>query len=204
VLDGVPFTETFRHARAEARRLGVPFEAGFFNPARREGLKLAYFEAVEQVPTEIEWYVQGVSSAMGAYGTWKGAGELQSIGRIRTRPRIVAVQQESCCPMVKAYEDGSPVIRPEHVFHQPTGIAGALLRGDPSACYPYVYEMVRDSRGALVSVSEDEIRAGRDRLRELEGLDCSYAAATTIAALAGLAARGTIGRGDTVLLNLTG
>jgi threonine synthase len=203
-LEGASFNEAFRHAQTEARRLGLPFEAGFFNPARREGLKLAYFEAVEQVPTEIDWYVQGVSSAMGAYGTWKGAGELQAFGRIRTRPRIVAVQQESCSPMVKAYEDGSPVIRAEHVFSQPTGIATALLRGDPSECYPYVYEIVRASRGAMLSVSEGEIRAGRDRLREIEGVDCAYAAATTVAALAKLVQRGAVGPRDTVLLNLTG
>ncbi len=36
---------------------------------RREGLKLAFLEAAEQVPGPIDWYVQAISSGMGVYGT---------------------------------------------------------------------------------------------------------------------------------------
>ncbi|GAB4202921.1 MAG: hypothetical protein Fur006_56820 [Coleofasciculaceae cyanobacterium] len=42
--------------------------------------------------------------------------------------------------MVRAFEEGSPTIKPHHIVHNPTGIAKVILRGDPSACYPYVYQ----------------------------------------------------------------
>jgi threonine synthase len=203
VMPGMSFTDAFNHARAEAQRRGVPFEGGFFNPARREGLKLAYFEAVEQVPTPIRWYFQAVSSAMGLYGTWKGANELLALKRTSVLPRLVCVQQESCCPMVRAFNDGSSEIKEHHIFHNPTGVAKAILRGNPSGCYPYVYAAVRQSGGTMVSVTEAEIVAARDRLKELDGVDTGYCGAATVAAVTALAGRGDIGREETVLLNLT-
>jgi threonine synthase len=203
VMRGLAFTETFNHARDEARRLGLPFEAGFFNPARREGLKLAYCEAVEQIDGPIHWYIQAASSAMGHHGTWKGARELHALGCIAILPRIVCVQQETCCPMVKAWEEGSPVIREHHIFPNPTGIARAILRGNPSGCYPYVYEMVRASNGLMVRVSESEIREGKAQVEEREGVPCGYSAATTVAAVAQLVRRGVVHPRETILLNLT-
>jgi threonine synthase len=203
VMEGLSFSDSFTHARDEAKRVGLPFEGGFFNPARREGLKLAYFEAVEQVPTPIRWYFQAASSAMGVYGTWKGARELRALHLTDTLPRLVCVQQETCCPMVKAFEEGSPEIKEHHVFHNPTGIAKAILRGDPRGCYPYVYSAVRDSEGTFVSVSESEILEAQVRLREMENLECGPCGGTTIAAVTKLSRKGLIPQGDTVLLNLT-
>jgi threonine synthase len=203
VMNGLSFSDSFNHARDEAKRVGLPFEGGFFNPARREGLKLAYFEAVEQVPTPIRWYVQGVSSAMGVYGTWKGAKELLALRRTSLLPRLVCVQQETCCPMVKAYEDGAAEMEERHVFKNPTGIAKAILRGDPRGCYPYGYAALKESDGTFVSVSESEILEAQARLREMEGIECGPCGGTTIAAVTKLARQGRIPSRDTVLLNLT-
>ncbi len=202
-LEGRNFTEAFNYARDEAKRSGLPFEGGFFNPGRREGLKLAFFEATEQVDTPIRWYFQAVSSAMGLYGTWKGAKELLALDRIPVPPRLVCVQQESCCPMVRAYEEGSLEIEERHIVHNPAGIAKAILRGDPSGCYPFVHDAVRESGGTFVAVSESEILEAKARLKEMEDLDSGYCGSATVAAVAKLAARGRIPRQDTVLLNLT-
>lgn len=203
VLPDMTFTQAFDHARQQARARRVAFEGGFFNPARREGLKLAYLEAVEQVPHEIDWYVQAVSSAMGVYGVWKGAGELRAMGRTRSVPRLLCVQQETCAPMVQAWREGSDTIAPHHVVEHPQGIAAALLRGNPSGSYPYVRQIVRDSGGTMASTTEEEIRAAKDLLQTSENLCCGYEGAATIAAVGKLAAAGTIGASDVVLLNLT-
>src|SRR5262249_46107352 len=50
VLREASFVDAQNCAKAFARRHGLTSEGGFFNPARREGLKLAYLEAVEQIP----------------------------------------------------------------------------------------------------------------------------------------------------------
>lgn len=204
VLEGQNFTDAFNYAKQYAKDHGLPFEGGFFNPARREGLKMAYFEAVEQIPHTIDWYVQAASSAMGIYGTAKGADELVALGRIPRPPRMVAVQQESCPPMARAFNEGSPEILPRHIVPDPNGIAKAILRGNPTGCYPYVYEMLTRTDGAAVIVTEDDIREARALLVEHEGLDCCFNSATTIAAARQMAADGRMGRGDVVLLNLTG
>jgi threonine synthase len=204
VMSKKDFTEAFNHARDLAHERGIPFEAGFFNPARREGLKLAYFESVDQIPRPIDWYFQAISSAMGVQGTAKGAAELKAMGRIPHVPRMVGVQQESCCPMVKAFEEDSPTIQPHHIFEKPDGLAKAILRGNPTGCYPYVYRMLRETNGLAISVSESEIRDACDRVLELEGVTCGYAAAATVAALEKLAERGAVQTQDVLLLNLTG
>jgi threonine synthase len=204
VLRDATFVQAFDCAAEFARRRGIVSERGFFNPARREGLKLAFLEAAEQVPTTIDWYVQAVSSAMGVYGTYKGARELLALGRIARLPSLLCVQQESCAPMVRAFEEGSEAIEPRHIVEKPGGIASAILRGNPSRVYPYVRRIVIESGGTLVAVSEQEIREARQMAEELEGLSPCF---TSSAALAGLFKAVRLGRvrgSETVLVNLTG
>jgi len=132
-----------------ALRHGYTAERGFFNAGRREGLTLAFLEAAEQIPGPIDWYVQAVSSAMGVYGCFKGALELCTIGVIPRPPRTLCVQQEGCNPMVRAFQAGSNEIRPQDIVERPTGIADAILRGNPSGAYPYVARIVRESGGDI-------------------------------------------------------
>jgi threonine synthase len=203
-LRDATFVDAFACAATFAARHGITAERGFFNPGRREGLKLAFLEASEQVPRPIDWYVQAVSSAMGVHGTWRGARELVALGRIPRPPRLMCVQQQTCAPMVRAYEDGSETIRPEHVVARPTGIAEAILRGDPSRAYPYVRQAVVESGGTFVAVGEHEIREARQMLEEEEGLTPCFNAAAAFAGLVALVRRGTFPTRDTVLVNLTG
>jgi threonine synthase len=105
--------------------------------------------------------------------------------------------------MVRAWAEGCASIQPHHIVDHPHGIAAALLRGNPGGCYPYVYEIVRDSRGTMSSVSEAEIREAKDLLYACENLHCGYEGAATVAALRNLAASKTVGPSDVVLLNLT-
>ena len=139
------FVDAATYAGSYARIHGLVSENGFFNPGRREGLKLSFLEASEQVPRPIDFYVQAVSSGMGVYGAYKGAKELLQINRLQRLPRLLCVQQETCAPMVHAFADGSEVIRPEHLVANPTGIAEAILRGDPTKAYPHVRRIVIES-----------------------------------------------------------
>jgi len=203
-LRGATFVEAFAEAAAFAERRGAVSERGFFNPARREGLKTAFLEAAEAVPRPIDWYVQAVSSAMGVYGTYKGAKELLALRRVSRLPRLLCVQQETCSPMVSAFEAGSDVIRPEDVVKRPHGIASAILRGDPTRAYPYVRKIVRESGGTFVAVSESEIREARRMVEELEGVRPCFSASTAVAGLVRLTRKGAVPADHTVLVNLTG
>ena len=198
------FVEAFDAARQHAIANGLTSERGFFNPGRREGLKLAWLEAVDQVPRPIDWYVQAVSSAMGVYGVSKGAEQLHEMGVSDRLPHLLCVQQESCAPMVTAWESGSDKIRPEDVADRPTGIAQAILRGNPTAAYPPVRAQVIKMGGAFISVSEREIRDARTWAEDDEGISPCFAAAAALAGAAKLRRLGDLPVDDTVLVNLTG
>jgi len=204
VLRDATFVDAFNCAAQFAGRHRLVSERGFFNPGRREGLKLAFLEAADQIPRPIDWYVQAVSSGMGVYGTYKGARELLGLGRIARLPRLLCVQQETCAPMVRAFEDGSEVIRPGDIVHKPTGIAEAILRGDPTKAYPYVRQIVVESNGTFVAVSEGEIREARCMVEELEGISPCFSASAALAGLMRLVCRGAFPHNDTVMVNLTG
>ncbi len=204
VLRKASFVDAFQYAAQFAKEKGVTSERGFFNPGRREGLKLAFLEATEQVPCPIDWYVQAVSSGMGVYGAYKGAGELYRLGKISRLPHLLCVQQETCAPMVRAFEDGSPVIRKNDIFHNPTGIAEAILRGDPTRAYPYVRSMVLESSGQITAVTAEQIREARKMLEDLEDISACFSASTALAGVIKLTRSGKLNREDTVLVNITG
>lgn len=198
------FVDAFNYAATYAGQHELVSERGFFNLGRREGLKMAFLEASEQVGRPIDWYVQAVSSAMGVYGTYKGAKELRAIERIGRLPKLLCAQQTSCSPMVRAYEEGSDAILPHHVVPRPEGIAEAILRGDPSRVFPYVKGIVVESGGDFVAATEDEIREARRMVEDLEGISPCFSASTAVAGLIKKIRSGNFPRDETVLVNLTG
>jgi threonine synthase len=204
-VEDATFAEAHECAKVFAATTpGVTGERGFFNPGRREGLKLAFLEGVLDMPAAPQWYFQAASSGMGVYGTWRGAQQLFRMGRLRRLPRLACVQQDTCAPMVRSFRAGSAVTRPEDVVHEPVGIAEAILRGNPSATYPHLYRVVKESGGLFDSVSEAEIRDAQLMLHEFEGIEACPSAATTIAAVRRLHAQGVIGDDEVIFANLTG
>jgi threonine synthase len=198
------FVEAAAYATVYAQTHRLISESGFFNPGRREGLKLTFLEASEQVEQPIDWYVQAVSSAMGIYGAFKGARELLELKRLKRLPRLLCVQQASCAPMVRAFADGSETIRQEHLVPRPAGIAEAILRGDPTRAYPHVRRIVIESGGGFVEVDETEIRSARRRIEELEGLSPCFSASAAVAGVIKMAENGGLFRNSVVVVNLTG
>jgi threonine synthase len=203
-MRGASFVDAFDYAGEYAKQHNHVSERGFFNLGRREGLKMTYLEACDQVSRSIDWYVQAVSSAMGVYGTYKGAKELRAIKHVDTLPKLLCVQQESCSPMVRAYKEDCDAIEPRHIVPRPKGIAESILRGDPSRVYPYVKAIVLESGGDFVAVSEDQIREARKMIEELEGVSPCFSASTAVAGLIKLVRNDCFPREETVLVNLTG
>jgi threonine synthase len=198
------FVEAGNYANRYANQHGLVSESGFFNPARREGLKLAFLESTEQVPRPIDWYVQAVSSAMGVYGAYKGAKELRRMNRLQTLPRLLCVQQETCAPMAYAFREGSQGIKDKHLVPRPSGIAEAILRGDPTRAYPHVRRIVLESCGGFAIVSESEIRSARQRVEQTEGISICFSAAAAVAGLVQRAREDASLRNSLVVVNLTG
>ncbi len=204
LLRDATFAEAFEASGAFAKLNRFVSERGFFNLGRREGLKVSWLEAVDQIDGPIDWYVQAVSSAMGVYGCYKGGQEMHRLGSLPRPPRLLCVQQKSCAPMVRAWEEGSESILPEHIVHNPQGIAKAILRGDPSKAYPIIRNIVLESEGTFAAVEEMEIREARAAVEELEEISPCFSASTAVAGLMKLARLGKIPANHTILINLTG
>ena len=203
VVDG-DFVAAGNAAKKFADEHELPFEGGFFNCARREALKLAYLEAFDVLPNEPTYIVQAVSSGMGMYGAYRGICEYKALGLLKSTPKLICAQQESCAPMQRAFVDDSPFIRPQHIFNNPSGIAQAILRGDPSQAYPYIYDIVKKTGGSIIAADRASIVRAREMIGDYEGIDVCYASATALAATFDLARSGRIKKTDTVLVNLTG
>jgi len=204
VLRDASFVEAADQSARFAAAAGLVAEGGFFNPGRREGLKVPWLEAVEQAGEPLDWYVQAVSSAMGVHGVYKAAREAVEVGLANRMPRLLCAQQATCSPMVHAWEDGSETIQPHHVVQRPAGIAEAILLGNPTKAYPFVRRIVLASGGEMVAVTEPEIVEAQSVILEDEGISVCPAAATAVAALAKLA-RLRKGLADArILVNLTG
>lgn len=197
------FVEAGKEAKRFADENGLYWEGGFFNYARREGLKTAYLEAFEQMDYDCDVVIQTVSSGMGILGGYKGYQELLQFGKMNKRVSFICAQQDTCMPMVRAYNSGMDTMAPEFITRNPTGLAEAVLRGDPSRSYPYIRGMLRNSGGKLIAISQSSLRAAREELLKL-GIDGCYASAASYAAAKHLRDAGFIKPKDRVLVMITG
>ena len=203
-LRDASFVDAFAYAGVFARENKLVAERGFFNIGRREGLKMTFLEASEQIPQTIDWYVQAVSSGMGVYGNYKAAKELYQLKRIKHLPKLLCVQQDTCAPMVRAFANNSETITPEYVVKKPKGIASAILRGDPTRAYPHIRRIVKESNGAFVAVSEAEIREARQAVEEYEGISPCFSASSAIAGIIKMSRNDNFPKNDVVMINVTG
>jgi threonine synthase len=205
VVDG-DFVEASRAAAGFARSTpDVAWEGGFFNPYRRDGLKLTYLESYSQMPVLPTVVVQAVSSGMGIMAAAQATSEWWRCHGLNMSfaPRYLCVQQESCAPMVTAWAAGRRVIARSDIVRKPTGIAKAILRGDPSGAYPYLSARVAESGGAFTSVNVPQIRSAQAALLR-RGVPACPAGAAALAGVRKAARAGQLRRDDVVLVNVTG
>ncbi len=147
-------------------REGEVSEGGFFNLGRREGAKLAYLEAfddIERMGGRVDTVIQAVASGLGIVAAARAAEQSSAVREWGESPRFFCAQQTSCSPMVKAWHSelaGENVRKPELT---PEGLAAAILLGDPFVSYDYVAREVRNSGGGFVDVTSSEIAAALQR-----------------------------------------
>jgi threonine synthase len=196
---------TIREAGEEARRREAKraFELSTLRePYRVEGKKTMGFEirerfGADRMPDAIVYPTGG---GTGLVGMWKGFQELRSLGLLEKVPRLVAVQSETCAPVVRALRDGSVRVTP---WTDATTVAPGLLVPAPFSS-ERVLEAVRATRGVGVTVSDEGILAAQAELARRFGLSVAREAAATWASLPELAGSGAVRSGERVLLYLTG
>lgn len=171
-------------------------------PYRLEGKKTMGYEIAEQLHWELpDVILYPTGGGTGLIGIWKAFREMQQMGWIGHRlPRMVAVQAAQCAPVVQAFANGGVV--PVGFAPQPS-IANGL-----AVPYPFgkdlILQVLDESQGTAVAVSEAEILAAVKEVAQTEGILLSPEGAAVWKAALILQQQTWLKPGEKVLLLNTG
>jgi threonine synthase len=167
-------------------------------PHRVEGKKTIGFEIAEQLNWELpDVIIYPTGGGTGLIGMWKGFQELEEVGWIGSkRPRMVSVQAEECAPIVRAFNEGRATAEP---WPNARTIASGLRVPQAIADF-LMLQVVRESKGTALSVSDQEMIQEIERVGRLEGLFFCPEGGATVAALEQLVKQNWIKTNETVLV----
>ncbi|WP_198664628.1 threonine synthase [Halorubrum sp. 48-1-W] len=173
-------------------------------PTRISGYKTALFEIYESfAPDTPDVIALPASSGGFASGVWLGVRELERAGVIDEPPRLCLVQTAAADPITRAFEDGSTDPTPVPPEEAGETIAHSIGNPDPPSG-GRALAAVRDTDGAVVSVTDDEIRAAQRQFAVEGGFCVEPASATPLAGVSRLAEQGDVSPEESVVLVPTG
>ena len=159
-----------------------------------------------EIAEQFDWQLPDViiypaGGGTGLIGIWKAFKEMLALGWVTgTFPRMYAVQSQNCSPILHALKD---VVNWKNNFTPEPSIANGL-----AVPYPFGMNMMLDvlheSNGTAVSISEEEIVAGVKEIAKTEGHIISPEGAATWKALLHLHKNKIISADEKVLLLNTG
>jgi threonine synthase len=135
------------------------------NPFRLEGQKTAAFEVLEDLGGDVDAVCLPVGNAGNITAYWKGFVESDAA------PAMFGFQAQGAAPLVT----GQRVEKPETV-------ASAIRIGNP-ARWEEAMTAMRDSRGGVNAVSDEQILDAYRLLAAREGIFCEPASAASVAGL---------------------
>lgn len=171
-------------------------------PYRIEGKKTMGYEVAEQMDWELpEAIFYPTGGGVGLIGMWKAFAEMEKLGWIGAkRPKMIAVQAEGCAPIVRAYQENQPRSR----FFENAHTVAAGLRVPKALGDFLVLQGVRESGGAAVAVSDDEMLEAGIQLASDQGVYAAPEGAACVAALQKLLASGFFKGDERIVLYNTG
>lgn len=201
---------TIREAGDIMRQKYLP--NGYFNVAtfqepgwRIEGKKTLGLEIAEPVSGG-DWQLPDVivyptGGGTGILGMWKAFAELEALGLIGPRrPRIIAVQSEGTAPVVRAFEKGDA----DTSALEAGATLATGLNVPGGVGHARVLQILRESGGHALSVSERAIEKALTHCWRQTGWWVGPEGAATVAALTPLAEQGLIRGGERVVVVNTG
>jgi len=156
------------------------------NPYGMEAYKTISYEIAEAFDWQPpDWCVLPVCYGDALYGMWKGFEEMKALGWIDRTPRFVAAEVSGSLPA--ALESGAAM--PPEISRNAPSIATSI--GAAQATVQSL-EVLRHSKGAAVTVDDDDMRRWVVTLAAKEGIWPEASAAAPFAAIERLRALGTI------------
>ena len=171
-------------------------------PFRVEGKKTMGYELVEQLGWEYPdavFYPTG--GGVGLIGMWKAFQEMEDLGWVTgKRPKMIAVQAAGCAPVARAYDQGDAV---SQMWQGAATFASGLRVPKPYGDY-IILEVVRESQGTVVALTDEQIFASLKDWATHEGILMSPEGAAATAAYDHLIGTGFLTPSDRVVMFNTG
>ena len=153
------YEETFELSKAAIDRWGWYNRNAAINPYLSEGKKTVALEIMEQLDWVVPDYIAiSVGDGCTIAGLWKGLKDLYAIGFIDRLPRLISAQAEGCCPLNRAIANDEPWYPMEE-----NTLADSIAVGVPRNADKALMA-IRESRGLVVNVSDQEIMAAQKLL----------------------------------------
>ncbi|MGB2696142.1 MAG: threonine synthase [Dehalococcoidia bacterium] len=170
-------------------------------PYYAEGSKTLGYEVAEQLGWRApDHCVVPLASGSLYVKIWKGLQELAKLWLIDSvHTKMSGAQAAGCSPIVTAWESCTLNVKPV----QPRTIAKSLAIGNPADGY-YALQVMAESGGSGVAVSDEEVVAGIQLLARTEGIFAETAGGVVISGLKRLAESGRVGRDEVVVAYITG
>lgn len=171
-------------------------------PYRVEGKKTIGLELAEQFSWDLpDAIVFPTGGGTGVIGMWKAFSELEELGWISgKKPKMFVVQPSGCAPLVKAFEEGKDE---STLWENAHTVASGLCVPKAFADW-LILKVVRESRGAAVAVTDEEMLESVRLLARLEGILACPEGGAAVAALKHLKKRGLISERERVVVFNTG
>lgn len=185
------FDKALELARDASREFGLAI-VNSVNPYRLIGQRTASWEICDDLGKPPEWLVIPVGNAGNISAYYAGFLQYRSLGRIASIPRLMGIQAEGASPMVS-----------REMIDHPETIATAIRIGKPVS-YTKAVKAVRNTEGAFISVSDDEIMNAQKMLAQKDGIFAEPASCATIAGIWKLFLQGDLPSGISVTCILTG
>ncbi|MEV1049141.1 threonine synthase [Streptomyces sp. NPDC049916] len=165
-------------ARAAADEPGTFYASHVFNPYFLHGTKTYVYELWEDLGGRLpDALAVPVGNGTLLLGAALAVAELDALGLITTRPRLIAVQAEAVAPLAAAFHAGAEDLPPDApAVAAPTLAEGIAIPRPPRA--RQILAAVRASGGTFLTVPEDAVReaqrdlAGRGFYVETTGVAC--------------------------------
>jgi threonine synthase len=206
LIDGV-YRDAFDLCLAATKRYGWYNRNTGYNPYTAEGKKTVIYEVCEQLSGQPGRFVApdrvfvSVGDGNIISGVHKGLKDLLALGWIDHMPRIVGVQAEGSAALAHAWRGGiNPVDMKPIDAHTIADSISASLPSDRVKAM----NAVRETDGAYVTVSDEEILAAIPALARASGVFAEPAGSAAYAGLLKAAEQGMLAPDERIAVLITG
>jgi threonine synthase len=217
LVDGT-YDQAFELCLEAAREFGWYNRNTAYNPYMSEGKKTVIYEVCEQLGHALDpsgnaglsppkvWQAPDVvfvpvGDGCIIGGVHKGLRDLSALGWIDHMPRIIGVQAQGSAPLVEAWERGLDPLEMEPV--EAHSVADSIVAGLPRDRIKAL-RAARETGGAYVSVSDEEILDAIPALAQGCGVFAEPAAAAAYAGLVEALNQGLVAPDERVVVLSTG